>query len=217
MRRIRMAVLALIAATTTVTAATAAAQAATSTTAATQHVQQVNSAVTSQTYRFRINLPPTQCSALRRSVHDISASCSPPTLLHVTRVSGSNASVYDIGWLEACAQTINSYGECNPNVWWVRDNFGFTYDGSHVWNNVHTCYANHTAWTWCGDTGNGTTRLVEGFNYGGPSGTSDYARITIDQDGGLFPPTGNLTFNDVGCDGTWDASCSPPAEIEYPA
>lgn len=168
-----------------------------------------HSAIT-RTYFFRTNLPPAQCRALRRSVHNTKASCSPASALHLKLVRTDATDSYGIGWLESCAEFINNQAGCNTKVWWVKDEFGVTVNGTDAWNNVHTCTSNHTSWTWCGDADNGTTHLSEGFNYGGSSGTSDYARITINGQGSITGMTGNLLSHQATCGGTWAANCPYP-------
>jgi hypothetical protein len=163
-----------------------------------------------RTYFFRTHLPPAQCLALRRSVHNTKANCSPASALHLKLVRTDAGDSYGIGWLESCAEFINKQAACSTNAWWVKDTFGVTVNGTDAWNNVHTCTSNGTTWTWCGDADNGTGHLSEGFNYGGSSGTSDYARITINGQGSITGMTGNLLSKQATCGGTWAANCPYP-------
>lgn len=181
--------------------ASTAAQAATTATAGAHHT------ATTRTYVFGAQLPSAVCSAMRQSLHNPKASCTRPTVIRLKVIKKTSSDTYEIGSVETCAQVNPNY-TCNPNAWWTTDDFGVTYSGTQAWNNVHTCYENHTGISWCGYSGNGTGELKEGYNFGGPSGTSYYIRLPIHGDGTFGVPETN-TPGDIGvCSNSWSNTCS---------
>lgn len=161
---------------------------------------------------------PFSAQASTSSAPTASAHSSLAVTVHMVREPGTMATsatdAYETGWLEACA-IINSNASCNTNSWWVKMDFGVTWDNKgHAWRNVSSCSANHTTYSWCSYVNNGTNDLSLGFNYGGSSANSDYARIDFSGYNGpnglinVREVTGNLPVDTLACMGTQDAFCS---------
>jgi hypothetical protein len=140
---------------------------------------------------FHIAPNPAQCATLGRSLRNRAASCVAVESIHVSlvrpagflqartsgvkRTASSANNVYLYGYLQACASLLSS-GYCNPNTWWVTDNFNVTVNGSQAWNNgTPSCAANHTDVTWCSYSNNGKSVMQEGFNFG----TNGWARMGV--------------------------------------
>ena len=121
----------------------------------------------------RITLPRQKCAALP----DPATGCAVTETAYAARVSTTDSTAYWSGYMQACA-VVYSTGGCNTTQWWVKDNFNFTTDFTtgQAWNNgTPSCTGNHTNWPWCSYTGNGTTTLQEGFNFG----NGGWARMDI--------------------------------------
>jgi hypothetical protein len=200
MRRSSMALLGLITAVGAALAP-AAVQASTPPTASAATGHQANAGPgmltfpTSGTSHIRtthITLPPAQCTALRRSMHNRAGSCSVVETLHLTAVSrptlgergvSANPTSYWYGYLRACADPYTSgpyAGYCNTNDWWAQEYFNVTTNGVGAWDNgIPSCSADHTNITWCGYTNNGQNPMSVGFNFG----NGGWARAYIYADG----------------------------------
>jgi hypothetical protein len=91
----------------------------------------------------------------------------------------SAASTYYSGYGEVCGGT--TAGSCQS--WWVDLHFGVTASGNQAWVNGFTsawCTAGGTNITWCGYTGNGTSFLSIGANFG----NGGWVRLYVQPNGG---------------------------------
>jgi len=147
-------------------------------TASPSHSAAAGAGVSAGTVRnvVHMTLRGTQCTALRQSLHNRAAKCSVTESLHLTAVRQASTGYIEwSGYLQACA-VMDEQGVCDPNQWWVTDNFNVTLSGSQVWNNgTPQCAANHTSFSWCSYADNGQYQMQEGFNFG----SDGWARLYI--------------------------------------
>lgn len=164
-----------------------------------------------------IALPASACAALRHSLHSKSASCAAQERFRLVRlrhapggtgrtpVSSAAANYYE-GYGSVCGGSFG--GPCQS--WWVDLHVAFTVSGSQAWVNAWSpgnCTQGGTTITWCSYTGNGTSVLSMGANFG----ANGYVRYDVFANhancNGMVLPLGCSSLF-YPWDGTWGADFS---------
>jgi hypothetical protein len=139
----------------------------------------------------KITLGSQQCDAMRRSLHEASASCAVELRIRVRAVGASGREESGRRPAAAAATSSTYYvmddewcGDATCSSWWVYQSFEFTVSDTQAWENSNpgpSCIAHDTGISWCGYAGNGDSGangdyLNFGFNYS----TSAWARLNIE-------------------------------------